>query len=226
MDGPLGIRDYLSYAMAGAVVMLAAVWAWHGELAFDEEISPVVVAMLLAAAYVLGHVVGHVSGRLTKFAFRWLGMPGAVVMDEHNAPPRVARMFSRYVQPLPETTRKRIVRAAELRGLDPEAADFLKALRYVALPIVRDIGPDSPRLARSGMLEDFCRNLSFAAVVGALATAIGAVVHGEVVLGFAAVVGIGCAWLFWYRSLHFKRLYYTILFTTFAERVLTTETPD
>ena len=221
-EAPLGLRDYLAYAMPGGVVLAAIQWARFAS--FDLEPSAVEVSLLLGGSYLLGHLLGSMSG----FVLNKLGPhPIAILVFGKTG----GRLLRAYNASLSDEMVNRIKRAATVYDLTPSTStnggrhdldDRVEALRLTAASAMRNSSDASDVAARSGMLED-CRNVALA---GLLSTAILVAVgllrlreDGYVTLAAAVGLLLGSL-LFCYRFLHFRRQYYIVVLTAFVDQAL------
>lgn len=207
---PFTVYDFFACLSSGLVLLAGIAAAFMGSDGWARTPSTVVSLVLVVVVYAAGHLVANVSGFLyERLAVRgWLGAPTRNLMAEEPAGGVSARLFPGFHGRLPEGLRRRIHSRASASGIGESAEELFMA----AFAAVRSDALTYTRLSTFLNLYGFCRNVSLASLIAAVALAAGSlagtaytgtlITPGWWALG-AFVIALGL----FYRYLKFYRLY-------------------
>jgi hypothetical protein len=220
---PFSVYDFFAYLAAGFIVLAAADYAFDGRWLLQNELTLVVGAFWVVAAYILGHIIANLAGHiLQRWIVRsWLSSSEDVLFWE-NESKGFRRLFPGYHERLPAATRTRILTKA--KRLAAEIEEPGRALFYHCFERVKHDEATRERLNSFLNMYGFSRNASLALLLSALILIVGLITDDRRSGGTgdyaawaslaAALAGIGM----FYRYLKFYREYTLEVFRSYAEK--------
>lgn len=207
---PLADYDFWGYLAAGSVLVFALSAVVAVPITRDLIADPIVVAMLVAAAYTLGHANAAVSSWLLErgLVATVMGQPVAVMIGERRAP-RLLKFLAPGYRKLPAFTLAALKDRLKADTLPPSEELFQRSYHFS-----RQFEDVRERLDQFRNQYGFCRNAAIAVLVAGAAGSHWA--HGKETVWFAAVVLT--ALLLLSRYLKFYRLFAAEALNTFAFR--------
>lgn len=217
---PFTVYDFFGYLASGFVLLVAVVAAFVGYGPLQHGPNTIVGLLLVVAAYVTGHVVANLASDLIerRIVRRRLGMPTAILLRSSKPPKSFARLLPGYSTPLPADVCARIGKRADKEGV----TDRGEALFYHCHAVMKVNTQVQARLNTFLNLYGFCRNMTMALLIAALALAVGMLIGTantgpDAGPGWWILAAIVAAVGLFYRYLKFLRQFGIELLTSYAE---------
>ena len=213
---PFSLYDTFAYLASGFVVLAAAAYGFDHPSVGASGIPAQQILLGIVIIYIAGHLIAHLSSLILE---SWLlrkviGCPEDYLLcaRDRNA---WARLFPANFKPLPEPTRERIRKRANVEGVPVSG----RALFYHCHAIVKHDEVTLDRLSSFLKLYGFCRNMCLALVASAILLLIGlarASASGPNA-GTWAIMATGASVVMFYRYLKFYRHYALEVLTSYSE---------
>jgi hypothetical protein len=217
---PFTVYDFFGYLASGFVVLIAITAAFVGYKPLRHTPNTLVGLLLLVVAYVTGHIVANLAGDIVerRVVRNRLGMPTEILMGARHPRHAVRFLLPGYSTPLPTGVQERIATRANAQGV----MDRTEALFFHCHAKMKSDPTVQARLDLFLNLYGFCRNMSVALVLSAIALGVGQIIGSAQTgpdigpmwwLGAALLAAVGL----FYRYLKFLRQYGLELLTSYAE---------
>lgn len=211
---PFTVYDILAYLSSGSLIIALADYIYGQKIILQDDVQSAKLLIFLFLAYICGHVVASLASLFLEeiIVGRLLGKPSTILMAKSfKRWPQL--LFPGYYRPIPENTRKRVLKQAKSRSFTGQG----ESLFLHVFSIVRRNESDRQRLDEFRNLYGFCRNTSFTLLVVAIMLAVGTATRQTPPSYSWALVALFFSVAMLYRYLKFFRQYSYHLFVTYAE---------
>lgn len=212
---PFKDYDFWAYLSSGFLFLFCVDHVTGTGLFAKEQWTVIQGAIVVSAAYVVGHLAASISSMLFEriLVGRVLGPPRLVLFDAAKTPRLVRMLMPGYFQPLPENARNKALEKGSALGIQGPGEDLF----WPAYDVAKNNPTTKERLQSFLNQYGFCRNVALVALADAAILAAShqwfcAPRENLAYAIAAAVIGVGML----FRYLKFYRLYAVEVFTSFA----------